>query len=1206
MRVAVCSFLALSCLGANVVATRTPSVLAFEARAGEYVARGAGYSLTVTSGGAVLRLHGRAVRMSVVGAKAKSSLDGLDRMPGKANYLFGRDVRASYDLYGRVRQRGIYDGIDIVYRADQELLEYDFEIAARRDARRISLAFEGIDRMRIDADGDLVLVAGDIEIHQPRPIAYQILAGKRQTVDVAYRIDASNHVRFPTGAYDHERPLVIDPQIVFDKSFGGSALTSAAGLARDAQGNLYVTGITNSPDFGTVNPFQNRLGSAPLAVTANAGQNWTFPSIGTAMAVNALVAAPSAPLIIYAAAQTGVVKSTDGGNSFTATSSTGLQGPVQFLAVDASIASTVYAAAGEGFFVSTDGAQTWQPSTKGLTGNLPMSLAADPSTSGTVYASIVGPHAFFRSTDFGQTWTQIPLSSFGVPASPRAIAFGPNGTMVVGTDTDFFFSADGGNTWQLGSTQVVFNNQTLAFSPSGTLYMINPAGVQQSTDNGQTFSVLFASPKFTQQARITIDPNNPATLYVEDTNLLYRSTDGGQTWSQLPVPFFLPSQALFVSPADSRLFVGTAIQNTGFVTKWSADGSQVLYSTYFGGSGSDRPSAIAVDASGSAYITGNTYSPDFPTTSGAFQTKFSNAPETFVSKLSPDGSKLNFSTLIGNGSVFNSATSIAVDSLGEAVIAGTTAGNYPVTNTAKPSVLSQGCGIGPPFVANGDAFVTKITANGSALVYSTLLGGSCATYGYGLALDATGNAWLVGTTVSPDLQVTSDALQLKFGGGVFDGYLAHVNSSGSVDYLSYIGGTGYDAINAIALDQSGNIFVTGESGGLPQSASAGAYQAQANASCRYFNPGPGVFEPEGNALVLKLDPKAHAVQRLTYLGAPGCLAGATIAVDSSDEPWISGLTNQPTLTFPTANPVQVGGQGFISKFSADFTQLVFSTYFDSISGLVLDSSGMPLVAGSTNFDSVTATQSAFIAKIDPAPAPTISLNSVQSVVPSVNPSNFQGIAPGEVIQLVGQNIGPVTAASGVVQSGVLATTVAGVQVTFDGVAVPLLSVSAQQIELVAPFELANKSKTVIQVRYNNAQSNALQVLVSGAALQVLGVFNDDFSANSQSNPAKAGSGMTLYLAGVGQTNPPSVDGQINAAPPSPLPFPISLDWFGLGNPNNFTLTVTFAGAAPGLAAGIFQVNFIAPPQTLMNVDLEVQDSVSGQGVRYALLDIFAQ
>jgi uncharacterized protein (TIGR03437 family) len=149
-------------------------------------------------------------------------------------------------------------------------------------------------------------------------------------------------------------------------------------------------------------------------------------------------------------------------------------------------------------------------------------------------------------------------------------------------------------------------------------------------------------------------------------------------------------------------------------------------------------------------------------------------------------------------------------------------------------------------------------------------------------------------------------------------------------------------------------------------------------------------------------------------------------------------------------------------------------------------------------------------------------------------------------------------------------------------AVPLLSVSAQEIDLVAPFELATKSVTTVQVNYSGILSNPVQVAVVPTSVQILGVYNSDFTRNSASNPAKAGSHMILYLAGTGQTSPPSQDGQINASPLPSLPLAVEID-----DPENTPpmLTVNFAGAAPGLAAGIFQINFVAPQQSTADMSV---------------------
>ena len=135
MRVLVLSLITHSCLGANVSAVRGPRAFAFEARYRQYVSHGPGYSLSVTSGEALLDLRGHTIRMSLDGANPKWKLDALDLNPGKANYILGSDVRASYELFGRVRWRGVYSGIDLLFKANEEQLEYTISTSARAATR---------------------------------------------------------------------------------------------------------------------------------------------------------------------------------------------------------------------------------------------------------------------------------------------------------------------------------------------------------------------------------------------------------------------------------------------------------------------------------------------------------------------------------------------------------------------------------------------------------------------------------------------------------------------------------------------------------------------------------------------------------------------------------------------------------------------------------------------------------------------------------------------------------------------------------------------------------------------------------------------------------------------------------------------------------------------------------------------------------------
>ncbi len=1194
MGVFTCLVFVLCCLGR---ATTTARAVAFEERPQEYVAHEGSYSVSVTPRAAVLNLCGHVFGLSVAGADPASKWEGLDRMPGKANYLLGRAVRRSYELYGQIRRRGVYPGIDWVFRGDQEHLEYDFEIGAGRDAGRIRVEFAGADAVRIDGFGALIVRAGACEIRQPAPVAYQVVAGRRTGVRVAYRMEARDRVGFRIGPYDRTQALVIDPKVVFGSGFGGSGFSSAADIALDAQGNIYVAGETDSADFGVQNGVQNHAGAAPLLVSGDGGQTWAAPSLGASRAVRWMAAAPGMPAVLYAATSAGVMKSADGGTTWTTPANAGLTAVPIAAAVDAGTAATVYAAsAGEGVYTSSDGGASWSVSTDGLIveGSVPpspaqlSSLRASPTQPGTVFAIARAPDLVYRSMDSGHTWRTVNLPAAG--GSPESLAFSPTDakTLFLGQQTGpLLRSTDGGDTWTSLANEHVVAAQGLAIVPGtpAVLLAAGENGLRRSADGGNTWTTVLAL----TAGSVAADPRTAGVAYAVDAFGLDRSTDFGQTWTRTALPYELVPVTLLVSPGDSRVFVGESAQRDAFVTKWNADGSRILYSTYLGGSGDDSATGLAVDSAGSVYVTGTTTSPDFPVSKNAFQktlagSKGTRAQNAFAAKLSPDGSQLVYATLVGGGG--EQSSRIAIDGAGEAVIAGgTNSAMFPVTGGAFQPAPVAGCSIASPFVeTSGTAFVSKVAADGGSLVYSTLVGGSCATRAQTVAIDAAGNTWVGGWTDSTDFPVTNDAWQAVPGGYVYDGFLARFTPGGTLAYATYVGGAKYDAVTGLGFDREGNVYVTGTSGGLSQPASPGAFQAQGGVTCVIFSFGPGVYQAVGSAFVLKLDPAAQKTMGLTYLGAPMCLSPSNIAIDAAGEPWIGGALSGYGSAPQTANPFQIGiGRGFVSKFSADFTELLFSTYIDpTAAGIALDSAGLAYVAGEGPISNTTGSAQAYVAKIDAAP-PAISLDAVENAVNPASPSNMQGIGPGEVLRIRGKNLGPAKMTAGIINGGVLATTVEGVEVTFDGTAVPLLSVSAGEIDLVAPFALAGKAATTVQVQYQGVKSNQVQVgiaqpvrfvgVLSGVPVQVLGVFNEDFTINSASNPAQAGSVIQLYVSGIGQTDPPSQDGQVNGFPPAALPAPVRMATGG----ND--LAVTYAGAAPGLAAGIFQINFAAPAES---------------------------
>jgi len=242
----------------------------------------------------------------------------------------------------------------------------------------------------------------------------------------------------------------------------------------------------------------------------------------------------------------------------------------------------------------------------------------------------------------------------------------------------------------------------------------------------------------------------------------------------------------------------------GFVTKINAKGTALVYSTYLGGSSGDGAASIAIDSAGHAYITGSSISTDFPTTQGAFQTQNNGQGDAFVTVFDAAGSALVYSTFLG-GNNRDYASGIAVDSSGNAYVAGDTEStDFPITKNAYQGTYG----------GQDDAFVTVFNSTGSGLTYSTYLGGGSYDDAVGIALDSSGNIYVVGETESGNFPVTKDAFQGSFAGGSDDSFFSELTLSGSLTYSTYFGGSGNDygygiAVSSSTLKTPGGILLTG-------------------------------------------------------------------------------------------------------------------------------------------------------------------------------------------------------------------------------------------------------------------------------------------------------------------------------------------------------------------------------------------------------------
>jgi hypothetical protein len=367
------------------------------------------------------------------------------------------------------------------------------------------------------------------------------------------------------------------------------------------------------------------------------------------------------------------------------------------------------------------------------------------------------------------------------------------------------------------------------------------------------------------------------------------------------------------------------------------------YSTYLGGSNNDYGNAIAVDGYGNVYVTGNTYSTDFPTVSPLQAAKHSGW-DAFVAKLNPSGTALVYSTYLG-GAGTDYSEGIAVDASGNAYVIGfTTSPNFPTANPLQPT--NHGA---------GDAFVAKLNASGSALVYSTYLGGTARDHGRSIAVDGTGNAYVTGYTASVNFPTANPLQPANHGGPSWcpcDGFVAKLNAKGSaLIYSTYLGGSSDDGPHGIAVDGFGNAYVTGET---------------YSTDFPTVNPIQPALHGNQDVFVFKLNASGSALVYSTYLGGKQADFGYDIAVNSSGSAYVTGFTE--SADFPTVNPLQPkkkGGQdAFVARLNAAGSALVYSTYLggtndDEGVGIRVDGSGNAYVTGytlSTDFPTANALQ----------------------------------------------------------------------------------------------------------------------------------------------------------------------------------------------------------------------------------------------------------
>jgi hypothetical protein len=764
-----------------------------------FLSRGSGYSLFLTTDEVVLNLerqHAPAattaqkpapapvdtLRMKLVGANSTADVTGLEPQSSVVSYLIGNDPKKWHTgiaTFGKVNFAQVYPGVDLVFYGNQRQLEYDFVVAPGADATHIAWQIDGA-KATIDADGNLVLSAANGPAGFKKPVLYQMDGGKKVAVNGAFTV-AGDRIGFQLGSYDHNKALIIDPVLTYATYLGGSGVDSIGGIQVLANSGLGANNALQAIGFDS-------QGSAYVVVTA---QSTDFPVLAST------VKAPTK-------AQTGissviVSKFSPDGSSLVY--STLLGGTNQDSAVGIAVDSN-----GEAFVVGTSSSQDF------------------PITSG-AYQTVCAPGVNDDWTGYTHIYTERATCSLWGNSSAFVAKLNAAGTGLVystflggngSTDAQAIAVDSAGRAYVGGTNNnvgCILNTNTNPFTPIAYTCFPTTSGAVvsgQEPDDGHApqgfvsvldaaganllYSSLFSSlnplcvwngPNYdcvnqtTYVNGVAVDSSGNFYI-VGDTNAMGLPTTEG---------VFQPKPG----PASSGNPLMTSAVR-GFIAKFNpvtaTGGSSLAYATYLGGNtpdmigdeavgAGDSVASITTDAEGYAYISGGTASPDFPVTSGAYQTTFNNGDAAFVAKLNPTGTAIVWATYLGdqsgNGQSVSEVGPIQLDGNGNIYVTGKVqGGSFPWVGNMEP-------------YSGAPVFVSELDPTGSKLLFSTEFGGGGdGIVSGGLAVDPAGNMYVgftdpcAGTIVTPgSFQQINHNQGTGCGNYAGTGYVAKISATGT-------------------------------------------------------------------------------------------------------------------------------------------------------------------------------------------------------------------------------------------------------------------------------------------------------------------------------------------------------------------------------------------------------------------------------------------
>jgi hypothetical protein len=730
-------------------ADRVP--LYFEANQGQtagevrFLARASGYTAYLTGRETVFQYRtgkpGRkdgkeaVVRMTLSGSKAPASIQGGGRLPGIVNYLIGNDPsqwHTSIPTYSEVDYSGVYPGVDLVYRGTGKHLEFDFQVAAGADPNKIRLAYTGASKMHLDAGGDLFLDTDAGPAPFTKPVAYQVIDGKRVPVAANFKLLANGEVGFQLGKYDRKRQLTIDPvsgpSVYYSTYLGSGSGDTFKGIAVDPAGQAFICGYTDFSSYPTT-----------TAVSGGFPANYNSPPASYALPVGFVTA--------LAADGTGLIYSTFvSGHSSSA--SVGAQ--LQAIAVDANGNAFVGGYTDDATFPLVSAFQT---SFTGYTAGIVFELNSTGQS--LVYSSFLG----------GKSSDSDSITAIAVDGSDNAYVNGSNTVAGVsggnGTQSSHFPTTAGviwGDFSQWNNESGSNNGFAVKINSAGSEVWATLIGAKDYTNyvSGGFGYTLGCNNSYTYGTGIAVDASG--NVYVTGTSTADISDHGGTITHNLNMNTVSRGCTF---QTQSYEFSTQWNRTNAFVVELNSTATTAVYIAYLGGNSpiagasQDSPgtgpittaSGIAVDSNGLAYVTGTTQASNLQTTSNAYHaapylagstnaTTGTVQSDDYVTVIDATGTGFAYSTYLNGTNVTSAAlnegydgsagaTGIVLGTGGQFAISGfTDTTNFPATSVPAADVpILQSFPSGKDFAM----FITKfgpvgtLTA-GNGLVYSVFVG----------------------------------------------------------------------------------------------------------------------------------------------------------------------------------------------------------------------------------------------------------------------------------------------------------------------------------------------------------------------------------------------------------------------------------------------------------------------------------------------------